>query len=282
MKKIIPILLLIITQLLAQDPVIYTIEGKKDPRLDAVYRVLYVSTGTSEECTTRKLSTGTRKPVIGARTYAIKDENYSIQIPIALTEDENNCGYRFERIELVMRRLYGDDLYSLHMILNRKPEAQVIYYGRKGGFGGKPGHDMPGKLTTDKTYYRIAENTRFLCRTDWYPAKYSDEAGKLELHRFYKAKRLPETLGDESTDFHCIMQIGDGTGANAFIYPDPDTRTANNPALGVDTLKNETLHVDIIADDDGCRAIGNGGQKDYFRTIPKPTPSAFESLKSLF
>ncbi|MGD9971381.1 MAG: hypothetical protein AB7S65_13150 [Sulfuricurvum sp.] len=280
--KTLTLLILLFIPLLAQDPVIYTIEGKKDPRLDAVYRVLYVSTGTSEECTTRKLSTGTKKPAIGSKTYAIKDENYSIKIPIALEEDENNCGYRFERIELIMRRLYDDDLYSLHMILNKKPEAEAIYYGRKGGFGGQASLIMPGKLLTDKTYYRIAENTRFLCRTNWYPAKYSDEAGKLELHRFYKRKGLPETLGDESTDFHCIMQIGDGAGVNAFIYPDPHISYAKNSALGVDTLKNETLHVDIIADDEGSRAILKGLPKDYFRTLPKPAPSSFESLKSLF
>jgi hypothetical protein len=212
----------------------------------------------------------------------VKDENYSIQIPIALEEDENNCGYRFERIELVMRRLYDDDLYSLHMILNKKPEARAIYFGRKGGQGSTPSPEMPAKLLTDKTYYRIAENTRFLCRTEWYPPKYSDEAGKLELHRFYKAKHLPETLGDESTDFHCVMQIGDGTGANSFIYPDPHISYANNPALGINTLKNETLHVDIIADDEGSRAIEPGIPKDYFRSLPKPTSSALESLKSLF
>jgi len=282
MKKLLLLSILAFTTLLAQEPVIYTIEGKKDPRLEAFFKVLYVSTGTSEECTKPKLSTGTRKPVIGARTYAIKDENYSIQIPIALIEDENNCGYRFARIELVMRRLYDDDLYSLHMILNSKPEAEAIYYGRKGGFGGQASLIMPGKLLTDKTFYRIAKDTRFLCRTEWYPPKYSDEAGKLELHRFYKRKGLPETLGDESTDFHCVMQIGDGTGENAFIPTNPQKTFVKHPSLGIDTLKNETLHVDIIADDEGSRAIEPGIPKDYFRTIPKPTSSALESLKSLF
>jgi len=246
--------------LFAQEPVTYTIEGKKDPRLSARFIVSYISTGTSKECTTRKLSTGTRKPMIGARVFEVKDENYSVQIPIALEEDENNCGYRFERIELVMRRLYDDDLYSLHMILNRKPEAYTIYYGHKGGFGGGSGLEMPAKLQTDKTYYRIAENTRFLCRTEWFPKK----------------------IYEEHSVFYCVMQIGDGKKKNAFIYPDPHSSYAKNSALGVDTLKNETLHVDIIADDEGSMAIEKGIIKDYFRTLPKPTPSAFESLKSLF
>lgn len=271
--KTLTLLILVSLTLLAQDPVIYTIEGKKDPRLDAVYRVLYVSTGTSEECTTRKLSTGTKKPVIGSKVYVVKDENYNIQIPIALEEDEDNCGYRFERIELVMRRLYDDDLYSLHMILNKKPEARAIYYGYKGGFGSGSGLEMPAKLLTDKTYYRIADNTRFLCRTEWTP--------KIRLPIF-GANGKVEWKDSEHTNFHCIMQIGNGMGENAFIYPDPHISYAKNSVLGVDTLKNETLHVDIIADDDGSRAIIKGLPKDYFRTLPKPEPSALESLKSLF
>lgn len=261
MKKFILLSILTITTLFAQSPVFYTIKGKKDPRLEARYIVSYVSTSTSKECTSQKLSTGTKRPAIGSRTYAIKDENYSVKIPIALTEDENNCGYRFERIELIMRRLYDDDLYSLHMILNKKPEAYTIYYGYKGGFSHEGGLEMPAKLLTDKTYYRIAENTRFLCRTDWFPKDYWDE---------------------EHSRLHCIMQIGDGMGANAFVYPDPHISYAKNSALGVDTLKNETLHVDIIADDAGSTAIVKGRPKDYFRTLPKPTPSLFELLKSLF
>lgn len=260
MKTFILLLILAFTALLAQDPVIYTIEGKKDPRLEARYIVSYVSTGISEECTTRKLSTGTRRPVIGSKVYEVKDENYSVKIPIALTEDENNCGYRFERIELVMRRLYDDDLYSLHVILNNKPETRVIYYGHKGGQGSSPSPEMPAKLLTDKTYYRIAENTRFLCRTRWYE-------------------------DSQDSTLHCIMQIGDGTGENAFIYPDPHISYAKNSALGIDTLKNETLHVDIIADDEGSTANMKMEKKiikDHFRELSKPEPSALESLKSLF
>jgi hypothetical protein len=258
--KTLTLLIFSFLTLFAQDPVIYTIEGKKDPRLDAVYRVLYVSTGTSEECTTRKLSTGTRKPVIGSKVYEVKDGNYSIKIPIALEEDENNCGYRFERIELVMRRLYDDDLYSLHMILNRKPEARAIYFGRKGGQGSTPSPEMPAKLLTDKTYYRIAENTRFLCRTRWYE-------------------------DSQDSTLHCVMKIGEGMGENALIYPDPHISYAKNSALGVDTLKTETLHVDIIADDEGSTAnmkMEKSIIKDHFRELAKPKPSALESLKSLF
>ena len=103
MKKLTLLFILTLLPLCAQEPVIYTIEGTKDPRLVAKYIVSYVSTGTSEECTTRKASTGTKRPAIGSRVYEVNDANYSIKVPIALTEDEENCGYRFRRIELVMR-----------------------------------------------------------------------------------------------------------------------------------------------------------------------------------
>ena len=260
MKKLTLILLLTLLPLCAQEPVTYTIEGEKDPRLTAIYKVSYVSTGTSEECTTRKASTGTKRPAIGSRIYEVNDVNYSIKIPIVLSEDEENCGYRFRRIELVMRRLYDDDLYSLHMILNSEPEARTIYYGDKSGMMSFPSPEMPAKLLTNKNFYRIAEDTRFLCRTDWYPKK-----------RY-----------EEHSIFYCVMQIGDGTEENAFMYPDPQVRYATNPVLGVDALKNETLHVDIIADDEGSRAITKGITKDHVRTRPKPEPSLFKSIKALF
>ncbi len=272
-KKLFIVSGLLFGVLFAQEPVTYTIEGKKDPRLEARFRVLYVSTGTSKECTSTKLSTGTRKPMIGARVFEVKDENYSIQIPIALEEDENNCGYSFRRIELVMNRLYDDDLYSLHILLDSYPEARAIYYGRRGGMGSNPSPDMPAKLLTDKTYYRIAEDTRFFCRTDWTP--------KIRLP-ILGANGKVEWKDSEHTNFHCIMQIEDGKGENTFIYPDPQLRYATNPALGIDTLKSETLHVDIIADDEGSMAIEKGIIKDYFRTLPKPEPIAWEKVKSLF
>lgn len=260
MQKLLPFIILLCTSLFAQEPVTYTIEGKKDPRLEARFIVSYISTSTSKECTSTKLSTGTKKPMIGARVFDVKDENYSIKIPIALEEDENNCGYSFRRIELVMNRLYDDDLYSLHILLDSYPEAYTIYYGYKGGMGGESGLEMPAKLLTDKTYYRIAKDTKFLCRTEWFPKK----------------------IYEEHSVFYCIMQIGNGKGENMFIYPDPHISYATNPELGVDTLKSETLHVDIIADDEGSRAIKDGIIKDYFRTLPKPEPTVWEKVKSLF
>jgi hypothetical protein len=222
--------------------------------------------------------------MIGARVFDVKDENYSIKIPIALEEDENNCGYSFRRIELVMNRLYDDDLYSLHILLDSYPEARAIYFGRRGGMGSEPAQDMPAKLLTDKTYYRIAKDTKFLCRTRWFPPKtFKSEEERLEMERLNSKRGIPKNFGfEEATELHCIMQIGNGKGENMFIYPDPQLRYATNPELGVDTLKSETLLVDIIADDEGCRAIGNGGKKDYFRTLPKPEPTVWEKIKSLF
>jgi len=232
----------------AQEPVIYTIEGKKDPRLTAKYIASYVSTSRSQECTKANLSTATRKPSIGTKVYEVSEDNYSIDIPVYLAEDENNCGYRFSRIELVMRRLYDDDLYSLHMILNKVPEARAIYYGHRGGIGDGPGKNKPAKLITDKTYYRIAKETRFMCRTRWY------------TKGFYEAH----------SSFYCTMQIADGLKENAFIKVGKYS-VVTHPKFGIDEIKSDTLKVDVLVDDEGCFAsTGKETLKDHFRELPKP------------
>ncbi len=263
-KKLFIVSGLLFGVLFAQEPVTYTIEGKKDPRLEARFRVLYVSTGTSKECTSTKLSTGTRKPMIGARVFEVKDGNYSVKIPIAMQEDEEHCGYKFKRVELMMRRKYDKNLYSLHMILNDEPFAYAIYRGDKGGMGSIYGEQgrTPGKIQTDKKHFRIAKDTTYKCWTHWFPKDANYEA---------------------HANFQCLMQIGDGDGENAFKYLDPIWGgIASNDALGINELKSETLHVDILVDDNRCIAIVQGDDRDHFRTLPKPEPTVWEKVKSLF
>ena len=46
---------------------VYTIEGKKDPRLQATFLATYISTSKSEACSHRNPSTATRKVNIGSK-----------------------------------------------------------------------------------------------------------------------------------------------------------------------------------------------------------------------
>jgi hypothetical protein len=116
--------------------VVYTIEGKKDPRLQATFLATYISTSKSAACSRQNSTTATRKVNIGSKRYPITEEHYRIEIPIYLEENENQCGYRFSRIELVLRRLYDEDLYSRHILLENKTKVDPIYYGDKTGIRG--------------------------------------------------------------------------------------------------------------------------------------------------
>jgi hypothetical protein len=115
---------------------VYTIEGKKDPRLQATFLATYISTSKSKACSHRNPSTATRKVNIGSKRYPITEENYRIEIPVYLEENENECGYRFSRIELMLRRQYDNELYSRHILLSNAPKIHAIYYGTKTGFMG--------------------------------------------------------------------------------------------------------------------------------------------------
>lgn len=121
--------------------VVYTIEGKKDPRLQATFLATYISTSKSEACSHQNPTTATRKVNIGSKRYPITGEHYRIEIPIYLEENENQCGYRFSRIELMLRRFYDDELYSSHILLDKTSKVHAIYYGEKTGIRGRESFD---------------------------------------------------------------------------------------------------------------------------------------------
>jgi hypothetical protein len=81
------------------------------------------------------------------------------------------------------------------------------------------------------------------------------------------------------------MQIRDGKGENKFIRPTPYSRVTH-PEFGINEIKSDSLHVDILADDAGSKAYtGKETLQDHFRTLPKPPPplpSMGERLKQWF
>jgi hypothetical protein len=250
-----------VTQLTpAHEKAVYTIEGKKDPRLQATFLATYISTSKSPECSQRNSTTGTRKVNIGSKRYPITEEKYRIEIPVYLEENENECGYRFSRIELILRRQYDDELYSRHILLSSQPKAHAIYFGTKTGFGGQASLTMPAMITTDKRYFRIAKETQYICRTKWYAY-------------------------DGHTTFHCFMQIRDGQGESQFVPTNEQQTVVAHPEFGIDEIKTDTLHVDILADDAGSKANlnrDNVNAQDSFRTLPIPkAPQGQTSGKSL-
>ncbi len=238
-----------LNQASSNERAVYTIEGTKDPRLQATFMATYISTSKSETCSYRNPTTATRKVKIGSKKYPVTEENYRIEIPVYLEENENECGYRFSRIELLLRRLYDDELYSRHIILDKTPKVMAIYFGTKTGFGGRATLTMPAEITTDKRYFRIAKQTQYVCRTNY-------------LLRLFRSQ------------FYCYMQIRDGEGENRFVPTNKQQTAVIHPEFGIDEIKSDTLRVDILADDRGSKAYtGKETLQDYFRTLPKPEAS---------
>jgi len=106
----------------------YTITGIKDKRLDAWYLASYVSQNTGEKCTSKNYFTGGKRHRLDSRTVQVEDGNYSIDFPIHLTGENNDCDYRFRSLKLVMKRKYDTELSSIHNILSDKQKVHQTYW----------------------------------------------------------------------------------------------------------------------------------------------------------
>jgi hypothetical protein len=241
----------------------YNIKGFKDERIRAVYSAEFKSTTNFEkdECGLYNIDTNIREARLASRIYIPQDENYEINIPIILNDNNNGCNYQLAGLELDLRRVSGDEVdfyYSRFMLLLDRPENSLITYGgyksnqAKGDFS-----DMPTAFITDKKYFRIAPDTSFLCRTIWREWDTDSE-------------------DDKSGSFQCAMQINSGN-----TDFDPLNRLGTyvtNPQFGVDEITSSNLTINIIADDDGSIAFygdGTGEHPDRFREYIPPKKSIF-------
>jgi hypothetical protein len=237
--------------------VVYTLHGTKDPRLQATLLASYISTSKSEACAYRNPSTATRKVRIGSKTYPITEEHYRVDIPIYLEENENECGYRFSRIEVLLRRQYDRELYSRHILLANSPRVKAIYFGTKTGFGGgRANLTRPAEIATDKRHFRIARKTQYVCRTGYFERRHGSE-------------------------FYCFMRIRDGEGENRFIPTNRQETVVTHPEFGIDEIESDILQVDFLADDQGSkRYTGKETLPDYFRTL-SPPPEELKPMEEL-
>lgn len=248
--KTLTLLILSFLTLFAQNEAAYTITGTKDPRLDATYAATYVSQNlTDDACSYYEGNKGFRRPNISSRRMTVADGNYTLTLPITLTQEENKCNYRFAGLELYLRRKYDNELSSIHYILSDKKEVNPIYWKTKGGAMGFNKPDTPAYLKTDKKYFRIAKESTFLCKTFWF------EKGR---------------YADAHSQFHCTMQIDNDV--NRMLYQkDPIIYSFSHPEFGVDAIEKETMHIDILVDEKNCRMMENRRiVPDNFRELEKP------------
>ncbi|MFZ2967563.1 MAG: hypothetical protein WA080_00750 [Sulfuricurvum sp.] len=299
--------LLLITQLLAQDQSVYTLTGQKDARLDARYSITYVATNLKEGCGSRGYTTGTMKPSFVQRSMSVPDGNYTINLPIYMTpeEDKEGCGYRFGGLELMILRK-NDDQYSRFWLLgdykNIDPislkelggqKVMPVYDGSKGGTDGRAysmldAKESPYAFRSDKKYFHIVPETTFVCMTEHRIYEY-------ELSPRDKDLREKWSRNDKETDFMCTMQMKLDTDGGKYHYHEctkeesrTDSKyecgTMTHPDFGVDEITSDTLHIDILVDKSKCTALRYSAPRDFvkepsiFYEAPKPKPSLFKSL----
>lgn len=297
--KIVLVFLLLAGVGIADENATYTIHGTKDPRLSAKYLVTYVATNVKEGCGYYYANTGGMKPHVWRKPFAVVDTNYTLNIPIYLTpeEDKNACGYRFGGIELVIRRVNDNNGYyslfklmgdyrrkdPLRLYVNKKRHyAESIYMGDNGGFQSPhfphiKRSQTPLYCVSDKEYFRVAPYTKFSCMTYYNPYSYD-----------WKSKQW--SLKDKPTNqFMCFMDTKldvDGGKYHYFgecLIPNKDgyeeCGEMSHPEFGVDEIKSDSLHIDISVDETKCinrgaDCLSNSNCKeipDIFREVEKPS-----------
>jgi len=298
MKKLLLLSILIFTTLLAQDQSVYTLTGQKDPRLDARYSITYVATNLKEGCSSRGYTTGTMKPSFVQRSMSVPDGNYTINLPIYMTpeEDKAGCGYRFGGLELTMRRL-NDHKYAKFQLFGKYVDKNPItgqersgnriwpiYHGSRSGDHSPyvlPRSETPLVFRTNKNFFRIAPDTTFTCMT----------------FRTEDPRNTQEYTEGPWTDFTCTLQMKLDTEGGKYHFKecktDEDRKndindecgTMSNPDFGVDEITSDTLHIDIVIDESKCLVTKISERKreqDIFRAPPAQQPSIVKSIKSIF
>lgn len=259
----------------------YTIYGKKDPRLEAGYSVKYIATNLKEGCGYSNYSTGTMKPAFAERLMRVMDGNYTINIPIFMTpeEDKEGCAYRFAGLELTMKQRGKTRKFSSFPILgnyrywnyhDKSDRAEHWAMPRYQGVGGSELGDMsfnlekyevPYAYRTGKEYFRLAPETTFVCMT-------SIDVYEYELSKW--EKDLKEKTADPDGNlahFMCSIHTKLDTGGGKYHYKDCKTvkerendinhecRTMTHPDFGVDKITSDTMHIDIVVDDLKCQKV---------------------------
>ena len=302
MKKHLAFLLILAcTTIVADEPRTLTIYGTVDPRLDVSFMSTYRGTNLDRiECSDMNPSTGRRKVKLAGLSKHVTTADYNITMPIDYI-DANECGYEFVSIDLIMRRKYDDKSYSRFPIMGKYTSdygkidgrgVSPVYHGMKGGEGsahflGIPKDQTPPVFRSKKKYFRIVPNTTFACMT---------QNRVFEFERPKKEQELNEKYNPNG-DFMCKMQMKLDTDGGQYHYQECTLNdipngaiacfTTTHPDFGVDELKNDSLHINIVIDESKCQLLKIDRFKvervpDIFRELPKPSPSAMESLKSLF
>jgi len=249
----------------------YTIVGQKDKKLSAEYIAFYKSIDKYPECTKRrKPSSKRRVPLKHSIRTEVPDEKYKLNIPITFSSKEKNIDCNYKIISLFLRiHRKNDDKYTSFGIYKSDKKGQVSYYGigdflqkkrgrifsqsYDGWRAGKGSKDfsLPSALKTEKNHFLLTEESNFLCKTKW-----------------YNYKSVYSRLGDN--DFHCTLKINNGEEKDKLQFLSKFHTEATHPSFGADTLKNQTLYINILVDKNASKA--------YFSKSKPNEPYPFQEV----
>jgi len=259
----------------ANDTVTYTINGEKDPRLVAYYELTYTANSKENECMEKRGDL--LVPKTKTEIFDVDDEEYLLHITIDTKPQEGDeCAYEFQSLNLIVKRLYDEEVYNQFPVVGRYPSASTwqkgnwaipVYHGTSDaitsplGFFSKR-NKIPYAFRSDKRYFRLHYQNRFNCMT----SRYDDS---------------PEV------EFMCLMDISDTL--YDFQPCDPSSSkiqnecgTVHHPQFETNALIDQSFRIDIIADDSKSMRWNTSSLKLQKDTFQVPDASLWDEFKHFF
>ncbi len=269
------ILFLITLHLSANEKITYDINGEKDPRLTAYYELTYIAKNRGEECSEKQgnsIIPKTKKEI-----FDIDDKEYLLHITLNATpEEDDECAYEFQSLNLIIKRLYDEEIYNQFPIVGHYPSvlpwqkgnwAIPIYHGTTEGISSPLGffnkrNEIPYAFRSDEKYFRVLYETKYNCMTSRY-----DESAQAE--------------------FMCLMDISDMLYRYQPCDPSSQKRqdecgTVHHSQFEINHLIDQSFKIDIIADDAKSMRWNTPARKLENDQFQIPDASVWEEFKHFF
>lgn len=274
-RSLIILSLIMTLDLSSNETITYTLNGQKDPRLDAEYELTYIAKNKDKECTEKQGNS--LIPKTKKETFKVNDKAYDLRITVNTTpKEDDKCAYEFQSLNLIVKRLYDEENYNQFPVVGRYPSSSPwqkgnwaipVYNGTKDGttipFGFFNKRDkIPYAYRSDENYFRLLYQTRFYCMT---------------------------SRTDESThaEFMCLMDISD----SLYRYQPCDSSspkvqdecgTVHHSQFEINRLIDQTFTIDIIADDSQSMKWNTSKLKLENDAFQLPDASVWKKFKHWF
>lgn len=259
----------------ANETIVYDINGKKDPRLNAAYELTYVAKNKSEACTENRGNS--LLPKMLKETYSVDDGEYSLRITInTVPNEDDECAYEFQSLDLIVKRLYDEEVYNRFPVVGRYPStlpwqkgnwAIPVYHGTDEGISSPLGYfnkrnQIPYAYRSDENYFRVLYETAYNCMTS-------------------------RTDDSPQAEFMCLMDISDPLYRfqpcdPSSTAPQNECGTVRHSQFEINRLIDQHFKIDINADDMKSMKWNTAKLKLENDAFQVPDASVWEEFKHFF